>query len=82
MESSSFPGFTKHLAKITKLYGKCFKDDEQLRYFAMLPIADRQRTELFNRMVKCSEDEKALKKTKGAMLDELLQKVDTFDIKT
>ena len=48
---SSFPEFDEHVTRMDRKYGHLFKDFEQLRYFAMLPISTRTRTHLLDRMI-------------------------------
>ncbi len=58
MEDDSHPEFVTHKKKIERQYGNHFKDEEQLRYFSMLPMTDAQRKDAFVLMKKYLSEEK------------------------
>lgn len=50
--------FKEKLDEIRTKYGRFFHDEEQLMYFAMIPISDRQRPALLKKMVEEHERER------------------------
>lgn len=52
------PEFAEHLKAVDKQYGGHFKNEEELRYFAGIPIPDEQRRILFQLMKAYTATEK------------------------
>lgn len=49
--------FEDHLECMKLKYGSQFKDMEQLKYFAMIPVSDRQRGQLMHNIQRCHQED-------------------------
>ena len=67
--SDPFAEWDAHWEKMQRQYGNSFKNKHELELFAKLPLGDKQRKELFYRMMKTQAEENKAAEATAALTD-------------
>lgn len=74
--SDPFAEWDDHWARMQRQYGDKFKNKHELETFAKLPLGDKQRKELFYRMMKTqAEERKAAEEASAKALEDKAESV-------